>query len=115
MVSQLHEREQELDRREAALAPPEPAPVPERLEPVQVAEPAATPPPSPVEGQWNLDRLERLVDQHGAEFPERVEEWRYYLLYLRDYAQADGSLPRSFDTLVAEVFEDLIERGRQAR
>jgi hypothetical protein len=37
---------------------------------------------------------------------ERIEEWRYYLIYLRSYAAMDGSLPPSLDGLVADVFGD---------
>lgn len=63
---------------------------------------------APAEPQrWNLGALETLVGRKLAESPhrsERIEEWRYYLIYLRSYAAMDGSLPASLDGLVADVF-----------
>ena len=70
----------------------------------------AVSPPAPGAGEWNLEQLERLVAQRGAAHPDRVDEWKGYLLYLRDYAAPDGSLSANFDSLVWEVFEDLLER-----
>ena len=64
------------------------------------------PPPPP--GGWNLNRIERLVEEHAAANPQRVDEWRYYLLYLREHAEIGGALPRSFDWLVWEAFGDLL-------
>jgi hypothetical protein len=55
--------------------------------------------------------LERLVEQRAAEFPDRAEEWRYYVVYLRDFAGPDGSLPDSLAGLVADVFADLLPRA----
>ena len=45
-----------------------------------------------------------LVGEHGAEFPDRVEEWSFYLASLHDFAAPGGDLPPSFDALVDEVF-----------
>ena len=56
------------------------------------------------EGRWNLDALERLVDQRRQLEPDRVEEWETYLFLLREHATVDGALPPSFDALVADVF-----------
>jgi hypothetical protein len=107
-------------------APPEPQPAPPAPEPpppptappVPAPEPAPQPPPRPasepappaVEGQgrWNVLALDRLVEQRGSAFPNRVEEWRTYLYSLRAYAGADGSLPASFDSLVEETFSELV-------
>jgi hypothetical protein len=107
-------------------APPEPQPAPPAPEPpppppappVPAPEPAPQPPPQPapepappaVEGQgrWNVLALDRLVEQRGSAFPNRVEEWRSYLYSLRAYAGADGSLPASFDSLVEETFSELV-------
>jgi len=58
--------------------------------------------------RWSLGELERLVEDNGSDHPELVEEWRYYLLYLRDFAGPGGRLPGSFDALVAEAFGDLL-------
>jgi hypothetical protein len=62
---------------------------------------------APAPQRWNLGALEAHVGRKLAEAPEkreRVEEWRYYLIYLRSYAALDGSLPASLDGLVTDVF-----------
>ena len=59
-------------------------------------------------GRFDLATLERLVEDEGNRYPERIDEWVYYLLYLRDYAASDGRLPLSLDWLVEEVFADLV-------
>jgi hypothetical protein len=94
---------------EAVLPEPPPAPPPAAA-PVDVGEITeeipvvlAAPP-----GGWNLNRIERLVEEHAAANPQRVDEWRYYLLYLREHAEIGGALPRSFDWLVWEAFGDLL-------
>jgi capsular polysaccharide biosynthesis protein len=94
--------------------PPDPAPAAVQPEP----EPAPEPEPVPVagDGAWTLPRLERLVDHHGPEFPlERVDEWRYYLIYLRDYAEVDGRLSDAFDGLVLDTFGDLLDREERPK
>lgn len=65
-------------------------------------------PPVPGEG-WNLNRIERLVEQYAGAYPTRLDEWRYYLLYLREFAEIGGALPRSFDWLVWDAFGDLLQ------
>lgn len=90
-----------------AAAPPPPLPAPV-AEPVPEPEPGAVPEPA-VAGAHNLVALERLVEEAAAAHSaDRVEEWRYYLLYLRDHAAIDGSLPESFDFLVWDVFGELL-------
>jgi transcriptional regulator with XRE-family HTH domain len=59
---------------------------------------------------FNLDELEHTLDERAAEFPERVDEWRAYVVFLREFVQADGELPRAFNSLVDEVFRDLLAR-----
>ena len=63
------------------------------------------PPPA---GGWNLNRIERLVEANAETNPGRVDEWRYYLLYLREFAEIGGALPNSFDRLVWDAFGDLL-------
>jgi hypothetical protein len=91
------------------VAPPPPPPPPPAPDPEPQPEPPA---PAPVAadapGRWNVLALDRLVEQRGHEFPDRVEEWTSYLYSLRAYAGPDGSLPASFDTLIEETFGDLI-------
>jgi hypothetical protein len=76
--------------REAA-PPPEPEPQPE---------PVPTAPPR----EWNLWELERAVRDTG----ERHEEWSALLIYLREFANADGDLPLEFDALVRESFGNVV-------
>ena len=84
---------------------PKPEPEPE---PEPVAAPAPAPVPVEDAGGLTLARLERLVAERGNEFPDRVEEWRSYLFFLRDHATPEGRLPPSFDALVVDVFEELL-------
>ena len=105
-----------LRRREAPAAPPPPgpaAPQPVAAEPKPELEPEpAVPLHAAGGGAWNLHALEELVAEHGAEFPDRVEEWSFYLASLHDFAAPGGDLPPSFDALVDEVFGDLLDRRR---
>ena len=57
---------------------------------------------------YTLARLETLYRQRAGEFPGRRDEWRYHLVYLRNYADIDGRLPEAFDELLAEVFAPLV-------
>ena len=99
-------------RAEVALAAVvEPAPPPLATVPAPVLPAEGEPPPEPVpagDGRWNLFALQRLVDEHGGEHPERLEEWSSYLYFLREYAKPDGSVPASFDWLIADTFADLV-------
>ncbi len=87
---EFREREEELERREQ-----EPPPEPEQAE---AGEP----------GAWRIEELERLVAERGARYPDRLEEWRYYVHFLREHAAADGTLPASFDYLIDETFAELL-------
>jgi hypothetical protein len=60
--------------------------------------------------QWNLWDLERIAREEVREHPERRDEWSYLFLHLREFAQADGSLPTEFDGLVRESFAGMLER-----
>jgi hypothetical protein len=96
-----------------AVPPPQPEPAQEPA----VAAPAS---PSVVEfrprttepRQWNLWDLERIAREEVREHPERRDEWSYLFLHLREFAQADGSLPTEFDGLVRESFAGMLERPR---
>lgn len=126
-IEMVSRRERELARRHAALAlnasaPPQPEPLsqaepestfvpqtaPEPAEPEPVPAPQ---PPSPAAswGTPSLEELDQLVREHGDRFPERADEWSFTLLYLRDYAQVDGTLPVQFHDLVDDVFGDLLD------
>lgn len=58
--------------------------------------------------QWNLWELERLTRSVGGTDPLLDEERNYLLMYLREFANADGALPVDFDGLVRDSFGDLI-------
>jgi capsular polysaccharide biosynthesis protein len=90
-------REAELAAGEAALAAA-----------ASLAEPEAPGPAEVTAGEgWNLRTLERLVDEHRGANPEAADAWATYLFFLREHADAEGALPRSFDDLVADVFGNL--------
>jgi hypothetical protein len=61
---------------------------------------------------WNLWDLEWLAREETRRTPGRADEWRYLVLYLRDFARADGELPTEFDGLVRESFGNLLDRLR---
>jgi hypothetical protein len=84
------QRERDLEEREAA--PPEP-------EPEGVHRP----------GGWTMQELDHAVTQHADAYPDRVEEWRYYLHFLRAHTDVDGRLPPTFDGLVAETFGEILD------
>ena len=98
--------------------PPRLAPVPEpepEPEPVYVPEPVsavaqvvpigATQAPR----QWNIWDLEQLARDHGSDDdPIAAEERTFLLLYLRDFAGADGLLPIDFDDLVRQSFGAIV-------
>jgi hypothetical protein len=110
----------------------EPEPEPERTReperPRIVAVPALPPEPEPeVEAQpeepdrvvaflpandspreWNLWELERAARDHGGDDVARNEERSYLLMYLREFAGPDGTLPADFDALVRESFGDVL-------
>jgi hypothetical protein len=61
--------------------------------------------PEPVEARvWNVWELDRALRDSGMV----TEEQEFLLLYLRDYAGPDGSLPLHFDELVRESFADAL-------
>lgn len=70
-------------------APPPPPPPPPRQQPL--------PPPT---GPWKIAQLERALRAQPNPDPELL----YMIGYLRDYADADGTLPPEFDELVRDAF-----------
>ncbi|MHB8643015.1 MAG: Wzz/FepE/Etk N-terminal domain-containing protein [Gaiellaceae bacterium] len=100
-----------VERLEAdAAAEPDPVPVPETA-PEPEPEPeaaAAAPEPEPPAAGWTIQALERLVAERGAEHPDRLEEWRYYIHFLREHAGPSGALPSSFDGLILDTFAELL-------
>ena len=105
----------------APLPAPEPEPVPEppRLAPVPEPEPEPEPelppaaavipiPVSTAPRQWNVWDLERLARENSGGDPIADEERTFLLMYLRDFAGADGLLPVDFDDLVRQSFGAIV-------
>jgi hypothetical protein len=88
-----------------AAAPPPPAP-----EPVSVPQVEAEPALPPRTGTWNLNELQAAVDAYADPTPEQAESWRTYLYFVREHAAPDGTLPRSLDPLIADVFAEVVHR-----
>ena len=87
----------------AAARPPVP-------EPVAVPQVEAEPAPAPPTGTWNLNELQAAVDAYAHPTPEQAENWRTYLYFVREHASPDGTLPRSLDPLIADVFAEILHR-----
>jgi hypothetical protein len=88
-----------------AAAPPPPLPEPVST-PAAEAEPALL----PRTGTWNLNELQTAVDAYADPTAEQAENWRTYLYFIREHASPDGTLPRSLDPLIADVFADIVNR-----
>jgi outer membrane biosynthesis protein TonB len=94
---------------------PEPKPEPEpesELEPQPEPEQPAKPVYSGAQREWNIWQLERLVRERPDD--ERHEELAALLLSLRDFANADGTLPAEFDDLMRESFGPLVASADEA-
>jgi outer membrane biosynthesis protein TonB len=98
----------------AAPPPSEPHPEPEQE---QEQEPELEPEPEPsvaylpISGgprEWNLWELERVTRDHATDDVAQNEERSYLLMYLREFAGPDGTLPADFDGLVRDAFGDLL-------
>jgi capsular polysaccharide biosynthesis protein len=89
------------------LAAAPPPPVPEPVSVPQVETEPALPPPT---GTWNLNELQAAVDAYVDPTPEQAENWRTYLYFVREHASPDGTLPRSLDPLIADVFAEIVHR-----
>ena len=104
-AADLEQRRRPLEERERQLAPQ--AAEDERQHGSRPPSPSRPPEPAEAHG-WNLDTLTRLVEENADEFPDRVDDWRYTLFYLRTEASIDGALPSKFDSLVEECFHELV-------
>jgi hypothetical protein len=94
--------------------------------PSREREPEALPPPPPTSSpstvvafqprtyeprSWNLWDLERIGREEARDHPERRDEFSFLFVHLRQFADADGSLPAEFDGLVRESFAGLLEHA----
>lgn len=103
---------------------PEPTPVPDpnpQLEvvpepsPEAVAGPASNvahlPQRDGAPREWNVWELERIAREREGEDATRDQELTFMLLELRQFANADGMLPPSFDPVIRETFGELLYAG----
>jgi hypothetical protein len=58
--------------------------------------------------EWNVWELERLAREGEGRDLRRDDELAFLLLELRQFANADGQLPVSFDLIVRESFGVLL-------
>jgi hypothetical protein len=117
--------------------PPAPEPSPPRPEPTpqpepnpqlrSVPEPEVTPEPAPepeaepsvaqlqprdgAAREWNVWDLERIARETEGEDADHDAELSFLLLELRQFANADGMLPASFDPVIRETFGRLLYAG----
>lgn len=90
--------------------PPEQKPEPEpQPEPEPEPEPTvAYLPIGSTPREWNLWELERVTRDHATGDVAQNEERAYLLMYLREFAGPDGTLPADFDSLVRDAFGDVL-------
>ena len=91
---------------------PEPEPEPAPVQPEPEPEPRViplTPRALGMPQHWNLWELERVARQRSGADAIRDEERSFLLMYLREFADADGVLPTSFDGIVREAFGDVLD------
>jgi outer membrane biosynthesis protein TonB len=99
----------EPERPPLVAAPPPRQPTRVEPEPAPVAVPVAIRQGAPRE--WNLWELEEASRRASGDDPLRDEERNYLLVYLREFANAEGTLPADFDSLVRDSFADVIPAG----
>ncbi len=87
---------------------PNPQPPPIERAPPPPPEPPSPPAPRPPAREWNIWDLERRAREQAGDVA-RDEEWTALFMNLRQYANADGVLPKEFDDLVRESFAELIQ------
>jgi hypothetical protein len=101
-------------RRGAVPQEPDPRPPDEQtvIPPTSTApEPGREPDKAAAAGprEWNLWELERVARDHTTGDVATNEERAYLLIYLREFAGSDGTLPADFDGLVRDAFGDLLD------
>lgn len=109
--------EPEAPRIVAAPAPPPEPEAESAPEPEPEVEAEAEPEPEPAVAylpasetprEWNLWELERVARENATDDLAKNEERAYLLMYLREFAGSDGTLPADFDGLVRDAFGDLL-------
>jgi hypothetical protein len=106
------------ERSARALLASGPPPIHEAPRPIPTPEHESKPKPEPLRDtmpatlgsdlpyEWNVWDLQRLVRDRADD--DRQEEWAAMIVSLRDFARADGTLPREFDELVRDSFGELL-------
>ncbi len=92
--------------------PAEPEPTPRPAEQPSLAETSVVRLSSrrpPEAREWNVWDLEAIAREESRSDPSRRDEWSYLFVHLRQFADAQGTLPSEFDGLVRESFGDLLE------
>ena len=118
-VESRREPESEREREPAPAPSPEPSRIAAVPSPPPETEPEPEPEPVPArvvafipanEGprEWNLWELERAARDHATDDVVRNEERSDLLMYLREFAGPDGTLPTDFDGLVRDAFGDVL-------
>lgn len=97
----------------AAASEPEPEPEEHAFEPERGRVVPLVPRASAAAYQWNIWELERGSKDVAGVDPELDQERSFLILYLRQFANADGVLPPEFDALVRESFGDVIGFAHQ--
>lgn len=92
---------------EARAQAPEPVPVPLPA-PAQAA-PAAAEPVTERQSRWNLFDLQRRLAEADPARVDSYDECRSTLVALREFADYNGNLPKTFDALIDEVFAELLD------
>ncbi len=95
-----------------------PEPVPAPVTPPPAAPEPELPPAAPVvqipvsaPRAWNIWDLERAARERAGGDPLADEERTFLLMYLRDFAGPDGTLPLDFDELVRQSFGAILAGG----
>ena len=86
------------------------AEVPPPVEPPPAPAYSSPPAPRPPAREWNIWDLERRAREQARD-AARDEEWGALFVHLREFANADGILPKEFDDLVRESFAVLIQEA----
>jgi len=86
------------------------AEVPPPVEPPPAPAYSSPPAPRPPAREWNIWDLERRAREQARD-AARDEEWSALFVHLREFANADGILPKEFDDLVRESFAVLIQEA----
>jgi outer membrane biosynthesis protein TonB len=89
---------------------PEPEPEPE-FEPIAEPTVARLPQRDGAPREWNVWELERIARDVEGNDAGRDQELAFLLLELRQFANADGMLPPSFDPVIREAFGELLYAG----